>query len=573
MMHDARVIPAKTELKCDVVIVGSGAGGMSVARELLNSSLDVIVLEGGGYHEETKTQDLYRGEVAGPGFHSELHRHRRRRFGGTTTVWGGRCAPLSALDFETRPYLPYSGWPVSWSEMDRYYERAHEHCECGRYTYKASEALPEGHTPLIPGFQSDEVTQDLIWRFSLPTDFGRRDAAALKTSKRVSVYLHANCLGVLSTRDGAQVTGLRVASLRGNEFVVRARHYVLAAGCLETARLLLVSKDACPNGLGNQRDLVGRFYGGHMTGDLCSASFTPKGGPVIWNYERSHEGVYCRRTLTLLPETLRREQLQNMRVTLSHPPIPEASHRNGILSAAYLVKRFLVDKIPPEFSKALAETSYRDIRGHLSNVVLDAPNLARFSVHWLRRRILARRKFPSIAFPSPNQTYCLHFDAEQAPNPENRVQLLTEKDALGLPRLRVNWRSSERDVESALRGFQIIKREFERTGVGRMNSSDAEVVENIRQGACVGAHQFGATRMAADPSRGVVDANCRVHGIDNLFIATSSVFPTVGYANPVLTIVALGIRLADRLKALSERAPEVAGGPGPSANAEHLQAV
>jgi choline dehydrogenase-like flavoprotein len=457
--------------------------------------------------------------------------------------------------------------------MEGYYKRAHEHCECGRFTYRASEALPGGAQPLIPGFQSKDVTQDLIWRFSLPTDFGKRDSAALKTSRRVSVYLHANCLGLLSTKEGGRVTGLRVASLQRNEFVVRAKYYVISAGCLDTARLLLVSTDSSPNGLGNQRDLVGRFYGGHMTGDLCTATFTPKGGPVIWNYERTLEGVYSRRALTIEEETVRREGLLNMRVTLSHPPIPDVSHRNGILSAAYLVKRFLVDKIPPEFSKALAETKYRDIRGHLKNVLLDAPNLAGFSVHWLRWRILARRKMPSIAFPSPEQLYCLHFDAEQAPNPENRVRLGEEKDALGMPRLRVDWHYSDRDVESALRCFQIIKRDFERCGVGKMNSTDAEVVENIRRGACAGAHQFGTTRMAADPSRGVVDSNCRVHGIDNLFISTSSVFPTVSYVNPVLTIVALGIRLADHLKVLSERKPTVTGGPGRSPGAERLQAV
>jgi len=555
MIRDARGVPPKTELNCDVVIIGSGAGGMSVARELLNSSLEVILLESGGYREEKTTQDLYRGKVAGPGFHSELHRHRRRRFGGSTTVWGGRCAPLEAIDFETRPYLPYSGWPVSRTEMDPYYERAHEHCECGRYTYRAAESLPEGNRPLIPGLESTDVTQDLIWRFSLPTDFGKRDLEAIKASHRMTAYLHANCLGFTSTKDGRNVTGVRVASLRGNEFAVRAKYYVLAAGCLETTRLLLVSTDANPKGLGNERELVGRFYCGHMTGDLCTATFTPKGGPVIWNYERTADGVYCRRTLTMRPETLRREQLQNMRVTLSHPPIPDASHRNGILSAAYLVKRFLIDKIPPEFSKALAETSYRDIRVHLKNVLLDAPNLAGFSVHWLRHRILPRRKFPSIAFPSPTQTYCLHFDAEQAPNPENRVTLMEERDALGLPRLRVNWQSSGRDVESALKSFQMIKRDFERCGVGKVNSSDEEVVGHIRQGACIGAHQFGTTRMAADPSRGVVDANCRAHSVENLYIATSSVFPTMGFANPVLTIVALGIRLADHLKSISQRNP------------------
>src|SRR5262245_36491675 len=131
MMLDARQIPAGTELQCDVVVIGAGAGGVTVARELVDSSLDVILLESGGHGNEEATQDLYRGELVGPGSHSALHRHRRRRFGGTTTVWGGRCAPFDETDFEQRSYLQYSGWPVSRSDMDRFYARAHEHCECG----------------------------------------------------------------------------------------------------------------------------------------------------------------------------------------------------------------------------------------------------------------------------------------------------------------------------------------------------------------------------------------------------------------------------------------------------------
>jgi choline dehydrogenase-like flavoprotein len=557
MICDAYDVPRGTNLTCDVVIVGSGAGGMTVARELLDSQFDVIVLEAGGYRNEKATQDLYRGHVVKPG-PSPLHRHRLRRFGGTTAVWGGRCAPLESVDFERREFVPYSGWPLSRDDLDRYYQRAHEHCECGRYVYDARQALPQGGKTLIPGFESDDLDQNGLWRFSLPTDFGKRSKAVIKDSSRVRVYLHANCLGLLTGSDGRHIVGVRAASLGRNEFVVRAKYFVLAAGCLETARLLLVSRDVWTSGVGNQNDLVGRFYSGHLTGDLCTATFTPKGGDIIWNYERTPEGVYCRRTLTIRQETFRREQLHSFRCTLTHLPIPDATHRNAVLSAAYLVKHFFVDKIPPEFSKALAETKYRDVGAHVRNVILGLPSLAAFSVGWARWRILARRKMPSIAFRSPTNSYSLHYDAEQSPNPDNRVTLSDDRDVLNLPRLRVDWRGQERDFESVVRCFQILQRAFEKSGVGSMNASVEDVRKRVRSEACVGAHQFGATRMAGDPTRGVVDANCRVYGTENLFIATSSIFPTVGYANPVLTITALAIRLADHLKQLATRqAPDV----------------
>ncbi len=572
MIYDARDLPRGTELKCDIVVVGTGAGGMTVARELLDSPLDVIVLEGGGCRNEKATQDLYRGEVVRPG-PTPLHRHRLRRFGGTTAVWGGRCAPFETVDFERRDFMPYSGWPISRDDLDSFYGRAHEHCECGAYTYDARHALPEGRKQLIPGFESADVDQEGISRFSLPTDFGKRSKAVVKASQRMRVYLHANCIGLLTSPDGRSIVGARACSLGRNEFVVRAKYCVLAAGCLETARLLLVSRGVWADGIGNQNGLVGRFYTGHLTGDLCTATFTPKGGDVIWNYERSHEGVYCRRALTVRQETLRREKLLSFRCTLLHSPIPDPTHRNAVLSAAYLLKRFFVDKIPPEFSKALAEANYQDVRAHLGNVIRDFPNLARFSVGWTRWRILARRKMPSIAFRNPTQTYSLHYDAEQSPDPENRITLMEDRDALGLPRLRVDWRSHETDIDSVVKCFEILKRDFERCGVGRMNADSETVRERVRAQAGVGAHQFGATRMAGDPSRGVVDANCRVHGTENLYIATSSIFPTVGYANPVLTITALAIRLADHLKQLTNKVgPTVRPAPPAQEPRENLAA-
>jgi choline dehydrogenase-like flavoprotein len=158
---------------------------------------------------------------------------------------------------------------------------------------------------------------------------------------------------------------------------------------------------------------------------------------------------------------------------------------------------------------------------------------------------------PSVAFPSPTERYSLHFDAEQSPHPDNRVTLGPEKDSLGLPRLRVDWRPQETDIDSVVRCFRILKRDLESSGAGRMEATEEMVRERVRQQACVGAHQLGSTRMAGDPSRGVVDRDCCVHGTDNLFIATSSAFPTVSYANPVLTITAFAIRLADHLKTLN----------------------
>jgi hypothetical protein len=230
-------------------------------------------------------------------------------------------------------------------------------------------------------------------------------------------------------------------------------------------------------------------------------------------------------------------------------------HGNAILSAGYLAKRFFVHKIPPEFDKAMAGamTPYKDIGPHLRNVVLGTPALFGFSLKWLTKRILARRKLPAISLYNKANIYNLHFDSEQSPNPGSRVMLGEEKDALGMNRLRVDWRMNDLDIESVLRCYRIVSREFQNSGVGTMLAEEKAIAKELPDRVGVGSHDYGTTRMATDPSRGVVDAHCRVHGIDNLFISTSSTFPTSSFANPVLSIVALSIRLADHLKSLNGR--------------------
>jgi len=525
---------------------------MPVANELLNSSLDVVVLESGGFGSDAATLDLCRGEVLDPGHHAPLDGYRQRCYGGTTNTWGGRCAPHDPIDFEARPYVPYSGWPITLGDLDPYYERAHVYCDVGQYNYKAAESLPRGNEPLIPGLKSDDVAQDWIWRFSLPSNFAKLSPAAFKTSPRMRVYLHANCLGVQLNKEGNHVAGLRVASLRLNHFTVRAKYYVLAAGGLEVPRILLSSRDICPAGVGNDRDLVGRFYCDHVAGDLCLVKFTPKGGPIIWNFETAHDGVYCRRALRIREETQRREQVLNFRCYVAHPSMANPRHGDAILSAGYLAKRFLIHKIPPEFDKALAGrmTPYKQVGPHMMNVLLGSPRLVGFSFVWLRKRILARRKLPAISMPNKNNIYNLHFDSEQSPNPDSRVMLGEEKDALGMNRLRVDWRMTDRDIQSVLKCFRIISRAFRNSGVATMLEEEESIAREFPNRVGVGSHHYGTTRMAADPSRGVVDPNCRVFGTDNLFIATSSTFPTPSFANPVLSIVALSLRLADHLKRL-----------------------
>jgi choline dehydrogenase-like flavoprotein len=555
MFVDARSIAKGKVVQCDICIVGSGAAGITLANEFNTSGFDVVLLESGDVKPNRATQSLYEGDVLDTVHHGALDRFRQRQLGGTTGVWGGRCAPLDAVDFAARPHVPFSGWPIAKETMDTFYARAHAYCDLGSYDYDAKTATSPPYHPMLPGFDSSAVAIDQLWRYSLPTNFSYKYGPVLKSSPQVQVFLNANALKLQTNKEGGRIQAISVASLDKNTFTVQARAYVLAAGGLEVTRLLLVSRDRYKTGIGNHSDLLGRFYMSHMTGNATEVRLTPQGGGVIWDYETTREGVYCKRMFSILRDEQARRSLLNFSAILTHPDPINPIHGNGILSAMYLAKNLFSKRIPPEYSRDLADPSqrYRKLGAHLKNLMLDTPSLMRFSWIWLSKRILATRKLPSVSLDNKSNTYTLHYDAEQCPNFDSRVMLSDKKDPFGLNRLKVDWRYTALDLESVYQSIELLRQELTRSGTGRIVYDPESLKDSIRRKPTgVGSHHIGTTRMSKEPVAGVVDEHCSVHGIDNLFVASSSVFPTSGVANPTLTIVALAIRLADHLKKISK---------------------
>jgi choline dehydrogenase-like flavoprotein len=548
MKRDAREITTNSKIECDVLIVGGGAAGISAACELINSGLTVVLLESGGNTMDAETQKLAGGEVDNPATHGPLGQYRKRVFGGTTTVWGGRCAPFDAIDFEKRDHVPHSGWPITKSELDPYYRRAHMYTDTGNYDYECATSLADGELKTIPGLKDDVWLQDTIWRFSLPTNFATKSGKRLVAASNVTVIFKANALKILTDESGSSVTGVEASSLDGNRFEIATKTVILAAGGLESTRLLMVSNEIKKFGLGNDHDVLGRYYLSHISGDLGEIRFTPKNLPVVWQYQRAVDSVYVKRNFRIREEVQKSEHLLNFRFNLTHPPFGDPDHGSSVLSAAYLVKRFFRGKIPPEYSKELASLLYLNVPQHVRNVIFGVPSLVGFAFHWLFQRILANRKYPSVSLRSRSNTYTIHFDAEQAPNPESRVVLSNHKDCFGFPLLRTEWRSSSQDLDSIVRYHDLLREEVEESGVGELSLRKERVMEVVSKGFGVGSHHIGTTRMSDDPNFGVVDRNCEVHGVSGLFVAAPSVFPTASFANPVLTITAMAIRVADYVK-------------------------
>lgn len=546
MIDDASELGDGRSLDTDVCIVGAGAAGITLALELAATGLGVLLVESGGMEPEDAVQRLYEGAVADERMHSAPHRYRQRRFGGSTTIWGGRCVPLDAIDFEPRDYLCASGWPIDLDTVLPFYPRANRICEAGEFQYRAAEAFDRPLKPMIEGFRSEHFSTDTLERFSCPTDFGSRYAHKLRASSNVRVLLHANLTKLNFHPNGAALESVSLQTLDKKCITVRSKQIVLATGGLEVVRLLLANRDKWPNGIGNQHDVVGRYYMCHIAGTI--GTLKQPGPDRVWhNYDVTDDGIYCRRRLALTAETQRQQRIGNFIARLHHPRITDPQHRTAVLSALQLAKGL----ISYEYGKRLhggESMSWRTWGKHVRNVLGGVGELVAFGHHMARDRFLAARKFPSVIVKSTAGHYSLDFHAEQEPCAASRVGLTEERDELGMQRLLVDWRYTPQDVATVRQAVHLLADDIGRSGIGVLEYDPASIEIEITRYGAYGGHHLGTTRMGTDPRSSVVDANCRVHGVENLFIAGGSVFPTSSQANPTLTIVALAVRLAEHLR-------------------------
>jgi len=509
---DARSISENQQIESDVCIVGAGPAGLTLAHEFIGQPFRVCLLESGGLETDDATQALARGQNIGLAY-PDLDQTRLRRFGGTLgeLAW---CAPLEEIDFEERVWVPFSGWPFNKAQLDPYYERAQSIIGLEPVNRENATKLPRLS---FPGNRA--VTKFLQIR--VPYTFGQVYRDEIEHAANVHGYLYANVVEIETTETAHSATRLRVACLQGNEFSVSAKLFIIAAGGIENARLLLSSNKIRAVGLGNQNDLVGRFFMEHP--HLPSGVFRaidPLRSAELCGFWYSRNGSEFIRVVALTKQTLIREQLLSVSATLE-PVVPL-----GVVSGTRLLTALRERKWPDH-----ALTHLRNVIEHLEDVgigLLDTVfNSGCHRIRW----------------------FSFYNRMEQAPNPESRVTLSSERDSLGMNRVKLDWRLSAIDRASLKRANEILAAELSRTGSGTLNCNIAD--ESLWPPTLTGGHHhMGTTRMSVDPQKGVVDQHCRVHDISNLFVAGSSIFPTSGWANPTFTIVALAMKLADHIKRL-----------------------
>ncbi|MFL5619784.1 MAG: FAD-dependent oxidoreductase [Gemmatimonadaceae bacterium] len=512
-MHiDARTLEDGSVIDGDLCIVGAGAAGISMALEWIGATQRVLLLEAGGFDYDPRMQELYRGEITGlPYF--PLQAARLHYFGGTTGHWAGFCSPLDPIDFTPRDWVPHSGWPITRAHLDPYYARAHRVLELGPYEYEAAQ-WQRRNPRLVPFPLDPSIVWTKMWQFSPPTRFGTRYRDAILGAKNVHLYTNAGVREIEPNEAVAAVDGLRVRTLEGKEFRVRAKHYVLAASTIQNARLLLASNSRVASGLGNAHDLVGRFFMEHL--EMPSGVFVGVGAraPDTAMYAFEWGRTKARGELALHEAVQRERRVLNATVSFN----PSGLDEEG---------KSTFQRVPPEMME-----QRRRGRGGFTDTSVT------------RQRDMTPQRGSTRGFH-------LQTRQEQAPNPASRVTLSVERDALDMPRVRLDWRLTELDRRSFRDFYEVLGREMGRAGVGRvqmrpwvLEKPDAPWPASVGGGW----HHMGTTRMHSDPKQGVVDPDCRVHGIANLSVAGAAVFPTAGCANPTLTLVAMSLRLSDQLK-------------------------
>ena len=493
MLTDARTLPDGTAFSPDLAIIGGGPAGIALALQLADGKRNILLISAGGLEFDRAVQDLYAGQASE---YVPLEAGRLRYLGGGTNHWGGWCRPLDPQDFEARDWVPHSGWPITRKALEPYYPKAQQLVEAGPWLYdQGGTARAAAHGAILP--LGDGGLYTSWFQFSktrggvLPTPFGLRYADDLKRAPGLNLLHDANITAIRLAPDAQRVARLDAVTLNGKRITVTPRVTVLAAGGMENARLLLVSNDVMTAGIGNQNDLVGRFFGDNpVPRDVATlVSFGGRPGPFYSSNLNMGDGAILRAVFAVSAEFARKSRCLGSLTTVEYPVELDDTGKAAVATTA-------------------------------AALGVDA---------------------------SGGRAYSLGCGLELMPDPDRRLVLTGEKDALGMPRLKLNMHIADSDFSLYRRTLVELGRQLlaSKAGMLRINKhSRADWMATMDWGH----HHIGTTRMGHDPRTSVVDANLRVHGLGNLFVTGSSTFPTYGASNPTLNLIAVTLRLGDHLK-------------------------
>lgn len=485
MFIDGNQLKKDSRIKTDICIVGAGIAGIQLAVNHINSGVKIVLLEAGDTLSDKKTQEAHRFVTTGLFIDNES---RITAYGGTSTVWHGVLCPLDPIDFEKRDWVPNSGWPFSREHLIPYYNKAAALLGLPRVSDFVIDKRSLRNLFLDSSFEPN------IFYFMKKEhlDFGKRFKESLLKSPDITVFTNSHATSLETNENGKVVTGMKVQTLQGNKFKINARHVVLATGGIENARLLMLSKSKQHlRGLGNEYDQVGRYYMDHpkfKAGVLFLGKNTNISNLLGFDTPQGR----CRIGIKLSEVTQRKHHLLN------------------------------------SYIQTVPQRKYRLLNSYIKTIPI------------------FRRAWKFLYYKQKIKQVEIRNYMEQAPMGANRITLSKEKDAFGLPRASIHWSLSPLDKKTIIYIHKLINKTKNATGEHSFESPllKGNYVWPVQDAS----HHMGTTRMGLDPKTSVTDANAKVHGIKNLYIAGSSLFPTSGYANPNYTIFALTQKLSDHLK-------------------------
>ena len=508
LKQDVRLLADGTRLEADICIIGAGPAGLTIARELIGLNATVLVLESGGFRAESQVQRLNEGAVVGDPY-AGLRRTRHRQVGGTANSWntrvvdepGAKYVPLDPVDFEERSHVPHTGWPFDRKHLESFYRHAQVVCGLGPFVYDGADWATATGPSVLP-FGNQLTTR--VYQFGSAQPFTQTYVREVSQASNMRLCHHATVTRLVTSGAGRRVVEAEGTSLSGGRFRVRASIFVLAAGAIENARLLLLSGETGSHGLGNQHDWVGRCFMEHPRDNALT--LIPRSPDLFreaafYDLHEAGDGTMIGGRLAVPEEAVRTGQMPNVSITL----LPRWRRRGLVGTVSSHLRTLLVEgrwrRSEGRYGWSDVRTGYQEIDG-----------------------------------------FHLLLNIEQRPNPENRVVLAQARDALGTPSAEVHWRWRDEEQAELERLRKVLGEWVEASGLGRVETEAGTRPDPNAH------HHAGTTRIHVDPRLGVADADARLHGTENLYLTGASVFPTAGFANPTLTIVAIALRLADHLK-------------------------
>lgn len=539
MIVDGRTVASNTYITSDICIIGAGPAGITLALELKDTFDDIVLLESGGESPDARTQRLYAGDNVGVNYAS-LERVRSRFLGGSSNCWAGWCRPLDPIDFEKRDWIPNSGWPFDRQELEPFYIRAHEYLGLGPFDYTEATWQNELRRRRLRTFKLDGTQfHNQLVQFSPPTRFGTAYKTELEQSSTIKLLTWSNACEIETSAAPVRALGVKVRTFGGNVFHIGARHFILASGGIENARLLLYSHEVCGNNIGSSPDIVGRYFMDHPK--IRSSTF-------IINDQAAYRRLYD----STVAGT-RHKSGQNPNAIAAHVAPTPALQRQLELpnSRTYLVGRYAFEE--SDSFRAVMAARMRSLEkrryGETDIVKWSYSAIAKSVMQQPLGVVAVLDK--TINGSRNSRRFTLETVIEPIPNRDSKVSLIGDRDENGVNKISLDWKITNQDTRNIEKTVEMLKSQIVDQHIG-------EAVDDLQgqsEEPFVGCwHHMGTTRMSESPKHGVVDKNLQVHGVQNLFCLGSSVFPTAGSDCPTITLVALALRLSDRLKAAQRQA-------------------